>query len=264
VTYVGNANNYKAMLEEQESANDALTSNNASLKRQMSTKAEEWKQNELELKQRNQELEQQLLESGTKLRQAEKASTEYVNKVDSWAGLLKSFDQTIKNLETSLSLTQAQLDKAREDGIRDQQELNQITASLIEKIAQMQALEQDRRRFLEEKKTLEAKLNQLFASETTTEGPAVVTPQPGMVKPVQPVSNGAPLNGLIAEVGESLVTISIGADDGVSRGMVFHVTRGDEFICDVVITNVDTNKAAGVLELKLKQPRIGDNVSTKL
>ena len=85
-----------------------------------------------------------------------------------------------------------------------------------------------------------------------------------MVKPVQPVSNGAPLNGLIAEVGESLVTISIGADDGVSRGMVFHVTRGDEFICDVVITNVDTNKAAGVLELKLKQPRIGDNVSTKL
>ena len=46
--------------------------------------------------------------------------------------------------------------------------------------------------------------------------------------------------------------------------MVFHVTRGDEFICDVIVTDVDTNKAAGVLELKLGQPKIGDTVSTKL
>jgi hypothetical protein len=178
-------------------------------------------------------------------------------------GLLESFQQTIGNLETSLKVTQQQLDKARENGIKDQQELNQITASLIEKIAQMQILEADRRRFLEDKKSLEEKLSQLFGSDAA-ELPTTVTPEPGMARAAQTIPSGAPLNGLITEVGESLVTISIGADDGVRKGMVFHVTRGGDFICDVVITDVDTSKAAGSLELKMQQPRIGDNVSTKL
>ena len=178
--------------------------------------------------------------------------------------LLDSFHQTIGNLEQSLQLTQQHLDKARERGIKDQSELNQITATLIEKIAQMQALEKDRRRFLEEKKTLEEKLNQLFGPEVDVAEPVTVTTEPGMVRPVEPVPAGAPLSGLIIEVGESLVTISIGLEDGVKKGMVFHVTRGDEFVCDVVITDVDTNKAAGVIELKLQQPRVNDNVSTKL
>lgn len=264
VTYVGNANNYKALWEEQIDSNQALLSNNKSLNRQMTEKIEEWKKDELTYKQEIQRLNDEMLKLDSDLRKAERTSTEYQNRVNSWVGLLDSFQQTIGNLEQSLKLTQQQLDKARETGIKDQQELNEITASLIEKIAQMQALERDRRRFLEEKKSLEDKLNQLFGTDVVTEVPTTVTPEPGVAKAAQPIPAGAPLNGLITEVGESLVTISIGADDGVRKGMVFHVTRGGEFICDVVITDVDTSKAAGSLELKMQQPRIGDNVSTKL
>jgi len=264
VIYVGNANNYKALWEEQIDSNQALLSNNKSINRQMTEKIEEWKNDELTYKQEIQRLNDEMLKLDGERRKAERTSTEYQNRVNSWVGLLDSFQQTIGNLEQSLKLTQQQLDKARETGIKDQQELNQITASLIEKIAQMQALERDRRRFLEEKKTLEDKLNQLFGTDVVTEVPTTVTPEPGVAKAAQAIPAGAPLNGLITEVGESLVTISIGADDGVRKGMVFHVTRGGEFICDVVITDVDTNKAAGSLELKMQQPRIGDNVSTKL
>jgi hypothetical protein len=46
--------------------------------------------------------------------------------------------------------------------------------------------------------------------------------------------------------------------------MKFHVTRGDEFICDVLIVNVDTEKAVGVLELVQQSPKVGDNASTNL
>ena len=263
VTYVGNANNYKDLLEKQKDSNQALTSNNESLTRQINVKMEEWKQDELAYTQQIQQLSNEMLELKSALRKAERTSTEYQNRVNSWVGLLDSFQQTIGNLETSLKVTQQQLDKARENGIKDQQELNQITASLIEKIAQMQILEADRRRFLEDKKSLEEKLSQLFGSDAA-ELPTAVTPEPGMARAAQTIPSGAPLNGLITEVGESLVTISIGADDGVRKGMVFHVTRGGDFICDVVITDIDTSKAAGSLELKMQQPRIGDNVSTKL
>jgi uncharacterized protein YpmS len=264
VIYVGNANNYKALWEEQIDTYQALLSDNESLNRQITEKIEEWKNDELTYKQEIQQLNDEKFQLESEKRKYERTSTEYQNRVNSWLGLLNSFEQTITNLETSLKVTQQQLDKARETGIKDQQQLNQITASLIEKIAQMQALERDRRLFLEEKKTLEDKLNQLFGADAITEVPTTVTPEPGVAKAAQPIPAGAPLNGLITEVGESLVTISIGADDGVRKGMVFHVTRGGEFICDVVITDVDTNKAAGSLELKMQQPRIGDNVSTKL
>ena len=46
--------------------------------------------------------------------------------------------------------------------------------------------------------------------------------------------------------------------------MKFHVTRGTTFICDIVITDVDTDIAAGVIELKSSAPRRGDTVSNVL
>jgi hypothetical protein len=46
--------------------------------------------------------------------------------------------------------------------------------------------------------------------------------------------------------------------------MKFHVIRGDEFICDILIIDIDAEEAVGILELVQKQPKVGDNVSTNL
>ena len=46
--------------------------------------------------------------------------------------------------------------------------------------------------------------------------------------------------------------------------MKFHVTRGDRFICDLLVTDVDVNKAAAIIELKNASPKIGDTASTEL
>jgi hypothetical protein len=77
------------------------------------------------------------------------------------------------------------------------------------------------------------------------------------------------LEGLIITVDleNSLAEISIGAANGVKQNMKFHVTRGDEFICDILILDVEPEKAVGTLELMnvtQKQPKAGDNVSTNL
>jgi hypothetical protein len=50
----------------------------------------------------------------------------------------------------------------------------------------------------------------------------------------------------------------------VKEGMTFHVTRGDAFICDILITDVDTEKAVGVLQLVQQTPRVGDTAATNL
>ena len=44
--------------------------------------------------------------------------------------------------------------------------------------------------------------------------------------------------------------------------MKFHVTRGDAFICDIIVLEVDAEEAVGFLELMQEQPQAGDSAST--
>ncbi len=80
--------------------------------------------------------------------------------------------------------------------------------------------------------------------------------------PVQSID----LKGLIKAVDmkNSMASISLGSVDGVREGMRFHVTRGDNFICDIMIISIDIEEAVGVLELVESQPQIGDHVTTNL
>lgn len=264
VTYVSNVNNYKALFEDEKSLNRSLKSENTSLKRQYNEKVALMKEQEKKLNERIQQFEDENSKLVVDLRKAERMSLEYQGRVNSWAGILTSFEQTIANLEQSLKLTQQQLNKAHSEGIKDRKELNEITASFYEKMVQMESLEAARRRLLEQKTDLENRMNQITGPDTWgTQAIEPVTPDIDLARPGV-TFGGADLNGLITEVGESMVTISIGSADGVKKGMVFHVTRGDDFISDILITDVDTNKSAGVLDLVQQQPRIMDNVSTRL
>jgi len=264
VTYVGNVNNYKALSEELKSLNQSLVAENTSLQRRFNEKMALMKELEAKLNEKIQLLEDEKSKLNVDLRNCRRTSLEYQGRVNSWAGVLTSFEQTIANLEQSLKLTQQQLSKAHAEGIKDRKELNEITASLYERIVQMQALEADRRRLLEAKTGLEEQISHLLGPDIVPVSVEPVTRRKGLVRPAAAIPGGVDLKGLITEVGASLVSISIGSDDGVKKNMVFQVFRGDEFICNIVITDVDTDKAAGVLELVQQPPRIGDTVSTRL
>jgi hypothetical protein len=74
------------------------------------------------------------------------------------------------------------------------------------------------------------------------------------------------LKGLIKQVDleNSRATITIGSVDGVQKNMKFHVTRGNLFICDLRIIEVDTNTAVGIMELVQMPTKVDDYVSTSL
>ena len=174
---------------------------------------------------------------------------------------MTGFEQSVRNLQASLSETQGQLDLARTQGVKDQKELNQITADLYEKIVQLQSLEAERRRLLEQKKELESRV-------TTGQSPAKeilpVTPLNRTASPATTAPVGTDVKGLVVEIQQSLITLSVGSADGVKEKMVFHITRGDRFLCDVIVTNVDINRCAGVLDLVQQSPQVGDTASTQL
>jgi len=266
VTYIGNANNYRALYEEAQGDMTALTAEKTSAQQHYNEQVQVVEDIRNELNQSIQLLEGEKSKLMADLRTAERASLQYQARADSWQGIVTGFEQTIANLEVSLKTTQEQLDKVRKDDIQESKEFNELTARLYETIVQLEAVRGDKRRLLEAKSGLEEQLQQATGGRAAVvkAGGNVVTPVKGPVRAAVSMPETTDLKGLVTEVGETLVSVSIGSADGVEQNMIFHVTRGDDFICNVVITHVDTNKAAGVLDLKVDQPRIGDTVSTKL
>jgi myosin heavy subunit len=259
VSYVGSANNYKGMYDKLKTENQSLQSQS---KQMQSLYSEQVKKTELLEEKLNLEiksLQERNNELAANLQKTDRLSQEYQSRSESWKGVMTGFEQSVSAMLDSLKLTQDQLEKARSQNIKDQKDLNQITADLYEKIVELQRLEAERRRLLEQKTGLEKQLSQ----GSNGSAPAAVTQVADMAKPAAtPVS--ANIKGLITEIDQSLVTVSVGSADGVGKGMVLHVTRGSDFLCDIAITDVDINKSAGVLEMVQQQPKIGDVVSTKL
>ena len=93
-----------------------------------------------------------------------------------------------------------------------------------------------------------------------------VTPEKDVAKPAMVPTQKIALKGLVTVVDlkNHMTEISIGKVDGVKEGMKFYATRGDEFVCEILIIDVDTEKAVGLLEKVQYQPKTGDTVSTNL
>jgi hypothetical protein len=177
---------------------------------------------------------------------------------------LTAFRTTIQSMELSLQTTQKALASARTEGVKNRTELTQLTDKLLEQLVQLQNMQVQVKRLIEEKTVLE---NSFASSGSRIPRAVPVTPEIGRALPADPlpIASRAGLKGYIIEVKGALATVSIGAADGIKKKDVLHVSRGSEFICDIVITDVDTNKAAGIQELVQQGgPRIGDTVTSEL
>jgi predicted nucleic acid-binding Zn-ribbon protein len=178
-------------------------------------------------------------------------------KVQTLATAALGFKEEVGNMQTNLTQTRNELEQARAESIKLNKNLDEITQNLDEKMAQLQAANNEKKRLLEEKSKLE---NQIAGKPSTFE-PVTSTENGPAVKAVE-AGNPVAIQGKVTNLQGNVATISVGSADGVEKGMVFHVTQNDNFICDIKVTDVDTEVAAGALELVQQQPRIGDPVST--
>jgi DNA repair exonuclease SbcCD ATPase subunit len=158
-----------------------------------------------------------------------------------------------------------------------EKELQETTQALMERVAVLTDMEKRNRQLVEEKQGLETQLSQVLQQygraplRTQT-----VTNPVGIAQPVQRAVAQQPtavaatrainLNGRVTQVDmkNKVAAISIGAAAGVRGEMKFHVTRGDRFICDILIFDVDPEKAVGTLDLVQAEPQVGDTIATNL
>ena len=263
VAFVGSAKNFRTLYTEQKQLAEYSQAELTKKDELFNTQAFKYKESENRLQDSILALEMEKNQLVADLRRSERLSTQYQAQADSWKGVMTGFEQSVRNLQGSLQQTQQQLDATRSQGIRDQKELNQITADLYAKIVQLQSLEAERRRLLEQKTELEQQVTALSTGAAVELRPAV-TPLARTATPASTAPVAVDIKGLIVDVDETLVQLSVGSADGVRENMVFHITRGEQFLCDIVVTNVDINQSAGVLQLVQQRPRVGDMASTQL
>jgi len=213
------------------------------------------------------ELSTQMEQNKVALNNAEREKSVLLQKVNNWTSVVKDFQKTNEQHAITLENTLRKLEEVEAKQIKNQKELNQITQTLYEKMAIINTLTAEKKRLLEEKSELESRLNLILQpTGKVAAAPTPVTPLQQKAKPApsMPVARDIQLQGLVSEIDlkNSMVGISIGTADGVSEGMTFHVIRDEEFICDILIIDVDTEQAVGVLDVVHKQPMVGDKVST--
>ena len=267
VTYVANADNYKQKYTNLKADRDSLSESVNSLTKQLNEKIAEKQQMEDKLSREIALLKTEFGELQGNLKNAEREKAALLQKVNSFAAIVEGFSQTSDQQGLLLRNTLEELNKVQAEQIKERKELNETTAALIEKMAIIEMLGTENKRLLEEKFELQNSLDQLLQPKGKVAAAAVpVTPEGAIARPAIPVARDIALQGLVTAVDlkNSIASISIGTADGVKEGMKFHVTRGDEFICDILIIDVDVEEAVGVLELVQQQPRVGDNVSTNL
>ena len=270
VTYVANAENYRQKYEDQNNSYLSAKRNESNAKTQLNTTIEEKDREAEKLKAAIASLEEKSSKLMADLANVQRQRDDAINKVNSWVDIVKDYKATNDTQRQMMQDALAERDAKEIERIKLDKELKDTTASLMENMAIVKQLQDQSKRLLEEKTSLQNKLDQYLRQYgKVIAEPSPVTPEKGAVSLAPPVKN-IDLNGSITEVDlkNLLAEISIGSADGVTEGMRFHLTRGDKFICDLVVLDVLPDKAVGWLDLLQEQPddqpQINDRVSTNL
>ena len=267
VTYVANADNFKQKYDNQHKEVGALEAKVDSLTNQLNEKVQQKDELEKTLNDKIASMKTQADEVQAKLNTAEREKAELVERTNNFASVTKAFSETSEKQTQTLNATLEEVKQVKADQIKQAKELDETSAALMEKNAIIDSLNAEKRRLVEDKADLENRLDKILrAGGKVTAAGTPVTPEGGSASAARTGTEAIALKAKVTEVDmkNSLATISIGSADGVKEGMKFHVTRGDKFICDILITDVDTDKAVGVLELVSQPLKVGDNAVTNL
>jgi len=270
VTYVANADNYKQKYDNQFRDYQAAKKSEDNAKTQLNSTIEEKDRDAEKLRGQIASLEEQIGKLQSDLSTAQRDKDDAMRKVNNWAAIVMDFSKTIENNENLVKNALTERDLKEAELIKQDKELKDTTAALMENMAIVKQLQDESKRLLEEKTELQNKLDQYLQQF----GKAIAEPMPvtaiqeavSLAKPTKDID----LSGSITEVDlkNLLAEVSIGTADGVREGMRFHLTRGDKFICDIVILDVWPERAVGWIELlqdqPQNQPKINDRASTNL
>ena len=158
-----------------------------------------------------------------------------------------------------LKVQEEELKGRRDSDVAQKTRLIEQADRINELTSQVESMERAVRRVREEKTDMLQELTALRQRGPAT-GPAR--------SDQRPLEAALPAHTIFGEItrvqrtsgGQTFVEVNVGSNAGVTERMRFLVHRGDKYLGDLVITLVDEQEAAGVLERPQGQIEVGDRV----
>jgi len=267
VTYVASADNYKQKYESQRNGLSAAQQRERQAQDDLNAAKQEYDRKEASLSTEIAGLKTQNEQLAANLTEKDRQVSQLTARLESIAKDGQNVAIAMDNNQRILDNTLAELNKVQAEKIKLDKELKETTATLVEKMSVIDTLKTQNDRLVAEKADLDKKISQIMTQYgQTAPVTAPVVSRQDMVKPAAATTSDIGLKGVVTAVDtkNSLAEISIGSANGVRQDMKFHVTRGAEFVCDILILDVDADRAVGILDLVRQQPKAGDAVSTNL
>ncbi len=263
-TYVTNADDYKKQSEIFERAKNVARANTSSIEDEWDAAKKKLADAQQKVEETAPALEAQIVKLTDDLTRT-RTEIETLNKrvTDSMA-TIQAAAATASQQTKLYEAAHAQLKAAESDKIRLGRDYDDTQSVLLENLAVVASQDKMIRELEEEKSEIQGRLEQYLRQYGKVAAPATAaTLVPSRVQLAQPVK-AIGLKGLISDldIANQLAEISLGSAEGVKEGMKFIVTRDNQFVCNVVVLDVDAERAVGVLDLVQKTPVTGDRVST--
>ena len=192
-------------------------------------------------------LEEQLAEAQLATQRAEEMAV-------SLAGTAKATNDAANAQTERLRAAQSELTAAKQEQVKQKRVQLETDDLLIQKMAVIAAQAQQIRQLTAEKAEMQVELDHYL--NPSGEAAATTPPAEQAIKPKGQVT--------AVDIPNGLAEISIGRANGVKKEMIFRVTRGDQFVCNILIVDVDTEKAVGDIQSAQLSPQVGDSVSVNL
>ena len=268
VTYVANSVNYKERYDQQRQSLTAAQRSAENAKKQLNELKDATEEEKIQMNNEIAEFKVEFQNLQVQLEEANREKSLLLQKVNNWLSVTEDFQATNEKWRQMLADSEAKLFETNAKLTDEAARHEETTTALIEKMAIIALLDEKSNRLIEEKADLQNKLDQFlrqFGRAVST--PAAVTPIRDTAR-VAPPTQDIGLKGSITVVDMEnlLAQVSIGAAHGVKEGTRFHVIRGDRFVCDVVIFDVQPEMAMGILDLLKADtpPRVGDEITTNM
>ncbi len=268
-TYVATAENYKQKYKDTRGDMLAAVERQEAQKKELEEYKKKAERREDELEAQISSIDERLKQKEAELANSERLRAELEKRVSEWAAVTRDFSQTNSQQRAMLAEAQAQSKELEAEKINLDKKLKDMTAYLETRLAIIEDLEAQVKQLREEK----VELQDMLAERLMPSGKA-----PGEVETVTrevsrvragfeaPKVRDIQLTGRISDLrlSESMAEISLGTADGVRDGMRFYVTREDEFVCELLVIDVDSEKSIAIIERKRLTPEKGDKISTNL
>ena len=267
VTYVANAEDFQEQNAALKGKLRTAKENGKGANKQLAESTAKFRRAEDQLNKRLSSLKNEINELKTSVKNLKRENADLVAEVTSLASSVETSAQTAESQTKLFEQAQEKLGQLQADQIKQQKRIDETELYLQEKLVFIETLEADKKRLIEENADLHNSLNKfLQAKGKVTKKPRTVIKSPFKAKPAPDITRKIDLKALVTNVDlkNLMASISIGKADGVKEGMKLYITRGDEFISEILIIEVNTDAAVGILERTVQQPKIGDNASTNL